>query len=97
MATGIIVHQVTVGPAATQLVAAGAGRLWLRLRWPILQNNFPALGIDNTVTQANGYRPIMSPPGPNGAQEYVIPTAGPVWAIALPGNSLVIDVMEIYS
>lgn len=97
MTTGVLVKQVTVTSAATQLVAAGAGRVQLRLRWPVLQNISPALGIDNTVTQANGYRPILSPSGPNGAQEYVIPTNGPIWAIVQAGSSLVVDVMEVYS
>jgi hypothetical protein len=97
MATGIIVHQVTVTDAATQLVAAGVGRVQLRLRWPVLQNNSPALGPDNTVTQNNGYRPIVTPQGPNGAQEYVIPTAGAVWAVVPQGNQLVVDVMEVYT
>lgn len=97
MTTGVLVKQVTVTAVATQLVAAGVGRVQLRLRWPILQNNSPALGSDNTVTHSTGYRPILSPPGPNGAQEYTIPTAGAIWAIAQAGNTLVIDVMEVYS
>ena len=97
MSTGILTKQVTVTQAATQLVAAGVGRVQLRLRWPILQNNSPALGFDNTVTQSTGYRPILTPSGANGAQEYTIPTAGAVWACVQAGNSLVVDVMEVYS
>lgn len=97
MTTGVLVKQVNVTSVATQLVAAGAGRTQLRLRWPVLQNISPALGIDNTVTQANGYRPILSPSGSNGGQEYMIPTAGPLWAIVQAGSSLVIDVMEVFT
>lgn len=97
MAAGIVVSQVNVTGVATQLVAAGVGRQQLRLRWPIFQNNSPALGPTNAVTQANGYRPIIAPPGPNGAQEYVIATAGAVWAIVPQGNELIVDVMEVYS
>ena len=92
----IVTRQVLVGDVAVQLAAASAGRTEVRLRWPLIQNQVPpAVGGSSSVTQSNGYRPILSSSSSNGSQEYTIPTDGEVWAVCIAGQPLTIDVLEL--